>query len=378
MWKVVFTYVHNISEWTLKTLQSNLAQYIISPPRHGSEGTMPWNALPADEVEEVKMFIRNYVTVNGLPQPTAPGGHNKQAPTYLPCVTTKKQVHAEYSKAGGKVAYNMFAKLWSKECRDIVIMLPKEDVCRTCADLQALISRLRTVETRLKHTEALKAHINMATQARDFYCQCIEDAKQSRADCTPDQTPQYQHITFDFAQQACIPHHARKVGALYFKVPWRIQIFGVAEEAIPKQINFLVDENETIGPDGSKSHDPNSVLSMLHYYLSHNSPGKPNRGLSCNNCCGQNKNRTVIAYLSWRTIVGQKDAIDLMFMRVGRTHCFVDGGFGSKNIGSPMLTLSASLLKQSTGLHSTHHSYFHGSGISGMNTWLRASFRCVT
>ena len=85
-----------------KTLQANLAQDIVSPPRPGSEGTMPWNALPADEVEEVKMFIRNYAFINGLPQPAAPRGHNKQAPTYLPCVTTKKQVHAEYSKAGGK------------------------------------------------------------------------------------------------------------------------------------------------------------------------------------------------------------------------------------------------------------------------------------
>ena len=72
---------------------------------------MPWNALTADEVEEVKMFIQNYATVNGLPQPAASRGHNKQVPTYLPCVTTKKQVHTEYSKAGGKVAYSTFAKL---------------------------------------------------------------------------------------------------------------------------------------------------------------------------------------------------------------------------------------------------------------------------
>ena len=120
----------NISEWTLKTLQANLAQYIVSPPRHGSEGTMPWNALPADEVEEVKMFIQSNATVNGLPQPAAPRGHNKQAPTYLPCVTTKKQVHAEHSKGGGQVAYSTFAKLWSKECQDIVIMLPNEGCVR--------------------------------------------------------------------------------------------------------------------------------------------------------------------------------------------------------------------------------------------------------
>ena len=91
---------------------------------------------------------------------------------------------------------------------------------------------------------------------------------------------------------------------------------------MPKKINLLVDENETIGPDGSKSHGPNSVLSMFHYYLSHNSPGKPNLGLHCVNCCMQNKNRTVIAYLSGRTIVGLNDAFDLMFMRVGHTRCF--------------------------------------------------------
>ena len=50
--------------------------------------------------------------------------------------------------------------------------------------------------------------------SRVIYHQCKEDAKQSRADCTPDQTPKYQHITFDFAQQARIPHNAREVGAL--------------------------------------------------------------------------------------------------------------------------------------------------------------------
>ena len=83
--KVVFADAHNISEWTLKTLQANLAQDIVCPPRHRSEGTMPWNALPADEVEEVKMFIQNNATVNGLPRPTALRGNNKQAPTYLPC-----------------------------------------------------------------------------------------------------------------------------------------------------------------------------------------------------------------------------------------------------------------------------------------------------
>ena len=31
----------------------------------------------------------------------------------------------------------------------------------------------------------------------------------------------------------------------------------------PKQLNFLINENETIGPDGANVHGPDSVISML-------------------------------------------------------------------------------------------------------------------
>ena len=83
--------------------------------------------------------------------------------------------------------------------------------------------------------------------------------------------------------------------------------------------------------DGSKSHGPNAVVSMLHHHLEHNS--KPSvslasLGLHADNCCGQNKNKTVLAYLAWRVLVGLNQAIQLDFMRVGHTRCFVDAGFG--------------------------------------------------
>ena len=39
-------------------------------------------------------------------------------------------------------------------------------------------------------------------------------------------------------------------------------------------------------------------------------------------------NKTVMAYLAWRTLVGLNAEIQLDFMRVGHTHCFVDAGFG--------------------------------------------------
>ena len=182
--------------------------------------------------------------------------------------------------------------------------------------------------SRLELCSALREHIELATSARDMYRESIQKAKDALIQCQPNSPPSFEHFTFDFAQQACIPHRAREVGALYFKVPRRIQIFGVAAEAVPEQVNYLIDENQTIGKDGSKSHGPNSVVSMLHYHLHHHSKGSPVICLHADNCCGQNKNRTVLAYLCWRVLVGLNTDIDLLFMRVGHTRCFVDGGFG--------------------------------------------------
>ena len=50
------------------------------------------------------------------------------------------------------------------------------------------------------------------------------------------------------------------------------------------------------------------------------------------NCVGQNnKNKSVLAYFMWHTIVGLNDEITLSFMRVGHTRCLVDACFGLLN-----------------------------------------------
>ncbi|KAH3823099.1 hypothetical protein DPMN_124897, partial [Dreissena polymorpha] len=42
----------------------------------------------------------------------------------------------------------------------------------------------------------------------------------------------------------------------------------LAEDGQRKQINFLVDEDQTIGQDGSQAHGPDSVISMLDWVMS--------------------------------------------------------------------------------------------------------------
>lgn len=87
-------------------------------------------------------------------------------------------------------------------------------------------------------------------------------------------------------------------------------------------------EGQTIGIDGSMSHGPNAVISMLdHFFLTHGH-GESELHLHADKCVGQNKNKTTMAYLSWRVMTGRNSCITLSFMNVGHTRCSVDGMFG--------------------------------------------------
>ena len=138
----------------------------------------------------------------------------------------------------------------------------------------------------------------------------------------------YGHYTFDFAQQLQVPYHARQVGPLFFKVPLKVQLFGTCNDSTNTQVNYMYDESQSIGMNGTLAHGPNSVVSMLHHFFQHYSGHELECHLHADNCVGQNKNRTVVGYLAWRVITGLNRKITLSFMLVGHTRCFVDGNFG--------------------------------------------------
>ena len=322
----VFLFAHSCSRDVVKKVSSHIESGCVVTPDHSSKGAVPWNALNPEEASTAATFIQNYADKHGLPQPAAPRGHNGVAPIYFLCFTTKHMIHALYLQAGGCMSKSCFKRVWLKTCADIVIMKPREDECATCSNLQSKISWALTEDERISTTEALRQHANIAINSRDFYRSCIARAKIAEDEDTEVQS--YCHVTFDFAQQASISHHGRQVGALYFRVPWRIQIFGVASEGVPEQCNYLVDEHQAIGKDGFKPHGPNAVVSMVHHHLETHTKALISLRLHADNCCGQDKNRAVMAYLSWQTLVGLSDEIQIDFMRVGHTQCFVDAGFG--------------------------------------------------
>ena len=57
-------------------------------------------------------------------------------------------------------------------------------------------------------------------------------------------------------------------GPIYFLAQRKCSIFGVCCEAIPRQLNFIIDEIVDCGKGA------NSVCSMLHYFFEHHGLGK--------------------------------------------------------------------------------------------------------
>ena len=129
------------------------------------------------------------------------------------------------------------------------------------------------------------------------------------------------HYPFDFVQQIHYPSNPHQHGPIYFLTPRKCGIFGVCCEAIPRQINYLIDEAVDVGKGA------NTVISLLHHFFETHGLGEKHVHLHADNCVGQNKNNTMMHYLAWRVINGLHDSIKLSFMLVGHTKFSPDACF---------------------------------------------------
>ena len=77
------------------------------------------------------------------------------------------------------------------------------------------------------------------------------------------------------------------MGPVYFTTPRKIQIFGVRIGVFPRQLNFLIDEHETISREGTLTHGPNAVIPMLDWTLDHYGNGEPSCTFHADNCPGK-------------------------------------------------------------------------------------------
>ena len=297
--------IYEVRRSEFKSLKKQLKENGVTPRVHGLTGRKSNHGFPYEVIEGAVLFIKRYADEFGLPLPAAPRGRDNTPPILLPCSDSKASIYNKYKESCEEadkrhVGSTVFYEVWNSCVPHIEFIKPKTDLCKTCFELRENIAGAVNECDKLEMTQKLVTHLEVSREEREFYKQCTQNARDELGEvespvnkyqtpCTTDYDNI--HYTFDFSQYVTLPHSSQQVGALFFLSPRKVQIFGVCEEAKPLQTNYLIDENETIGPDGSRTHGPNAVISMLDHYLTANSYGERGCHLHADNAVGQNKTR---------------------------------------------------------------------------------------
>ncbi|KAJ8029547.1 hypothetical protein HOLleu_28971 [Holothuria leucospilota] len=208
-------------------------------------------------------------------------------------------------------------------------MRPRSDLCWECQKNNSAVfhSANLTDVQKAARVEKQVEHLRVVNLERDCYREMVKNSKDiigdaklgNNAPCTRDFA---MHYSFDFAQQVHIPSNPEQPGPIYFLCPRKVGLFGIACEAVPSQVNYIIDEGMSI------SKGSNAVISYMHDFFDNFGLGESSVHLHCDNCSGQNKNRFMMWYLSWRTLHRLHTDITINFLVVGHTKFAPDWGFG--------------------------------------------------
>ena len=230
------------------------------------------------------------------------------------------------------VRLSTFLKLWRQLLPHIVQTRPMTDLCWECQRNNDAVQRSANLpdDVKSERVKRQEEHLSVVQQERSLYNSMVHDAKQTAAAAsianlgktTANSSDITMHYSFDYAQQVHYPSHPLQPGPMYFLVPRKCGIFGVCCEALPQQINYLIDE----GMCSSKG--SNAVISYMHHFFETWGLGEKSVHLHCDNCSGQNKNKYVLWYLAWRVISGLHSSITINFMVSGHTKFAPDWCFG--------------------------------------------------
>ena len=119
-----------------------------------------------------------------------------------------------------------------------------------------------------------------------------------------------------------VPHFDQQPSQMYFLTARKVHLFGIQNEAIGEQINYVLDENELLDKG------INGTLNLVFNGIKQFNQGEKHLKLTCDNCVGQNKNNVTLWFCLYLVITGYYESIELNFMIAGHTKFKVDGNFG--------------------------------------------------
>ena len=335
----MFLKLYGLSHSRFRRLKEHYEDNGLSRRNHGKCKRLPPNTLPHALVEDVKVFLANYVEENAISLPGRIPGYKDDDIKLLSSHETKMGVwHAfesAYKEAGKQaVCYSKFIDLWQQFHPSVIVAKPMTDLCLTCQENTSKLLRAANLSDHEKSqcVQAQQEHLNLALGERDLYkdaCQqatanfeAIEDTIDLSESHDPSSLNTTMHYLFDYAQQVYIPSNPMQPGPIYFKTPRKCGIFGITNEAIPRQVNYLIDEAVDVGKGA------NSTISYVHHYFANHGLGETHAHLDADNCSGQNKNNFFLWYFAWRTITKLHHRITCSFLIAGHTKFAPDRCFG--------------------------------------------------
>ena len=219
--------------------------------------------------------------------------------------------------------------------------VPLLSSCGQQQTFAGFVRRITTASTsqqtcpEVQKAEAVKAqelHLRLASGERDFYKTCCKESKDSLAahlrtiDINNEREPcSYAgiiHYSYDYAQQLHYPTNPYQPGPICFKTPRKCALFGVCCEGIPRQVNYLIDENVLTGKGA------NATISYVHHFFTRHGVGETEAQIHADNCGAQNKNNPFIWYYIWRVMTGLHHAVEYNFLLAGHTKFSPDWCFG--------------------------------------------------
>ena len=333
-----FLFMHRLHKTRFYSLVKHYRTNGLTLRSHRNRKRLPSSACSAEPIERVVKFIMNVAEDQALLLPGRVSGFKRIDVKLLPSSLTKCKLWKMYqdaSAAAGHVAvgYSKFCDLWNQLCPFVVIMRPASDLCWTCQknNNQILKSANLPESQKAEVVKKQEAHLKMSSGEREFYKSCCETTKEpaehlkgvdflkKRAACSLEGTV---HYSYDYAQQLHYPADPYQPGPIYFKTPRKCGLFGVCCEAIPRQVNFLVDEMVLTGKGA------NSTISYVHYFFDRHGLGETFAQIHADNCRAQNKNNAFMWYYLWRVMTGLHQTIDYNFLLAGHTKFAPDWCFG--------------------------------------------------
>ena len=130
------------------------------------------------------------------------------------------------------------------------------------------------------------------------------------------------HYSYDRAQNVHVPHSDQQIDKVYYLSARKVHLFGIQDEAVRQQINYVLDENELLGKG------LNGTLSLVFDGIKQLNKSQKHLKVTCDNAGRQNKNNITIWFYLYLIIAGYYESIGLNFMVPGHTKFKCDGSFG--------------------------------------------------